>query len=108
LLTSASAFAGGACCPAGAKAKATAAVKQECVVDGAVAKLNLTDEQKAKLTALKEECDKAGCTEASHTKMQEGIKAVLTPAQYSEFEAACKKADKASCPFMGGEKKTKS
>jgi hypothetical protein len=81
-------FAGGeGGCTHGAKAEG----KASC--GDMFSKLNLTDEQKTKLTALKAQCDGTKCTEAAHTKFMTGVKGILTADQYKQFEVQCK----ASC-----------
>src|SRR5438093_8774845 len=86
---SAAAYAGGDCCP-GAKAGAS-----DC--GAAFASLNLSDEQKSKIAALKQECDKEGCSEAALEKFTKGLADILTPEQLAQFKAACeKKQDAAS------------
>jgi Spy/CpxP family protein refolding chaperone len=91
----ASVYAGGACCAAG-KDKKTASAKADCF-----AKLNLTDEQKAKLATLKAECDKTECTQTSHEKFMSGVKEILTAEQLTAWQADCEKMGKsgAQCPY---------
>ncbi len=67
------------------------------------AKLNLTDEQKAKITALREECAKAGATKDACEKCMKSIESVLTPEQLTQWKAACEKAKAGgACPVSGG------
>src|SRR6266853_1088425 len=66
--------------------------KMACTVS--LASLNLTSDQKTKMDAVIEEHHKAGCTEASEAKYMESAKSILTPEQYTKFEAQCKKGDK--------------
>lgn len=89
--------AGGGCCP-GKQANTASAVgpaaKQGC---GAfLAKLNLTEDQQAKVAALKEQCDKGGCTAENHAKFMEELKGILTAEQLAECRAICEKAQ--ACP----------
>ena len=96
-LGAASVYAGGGCCAAG---KAKSEAKAGRCAD-MFAKYNLTDEQKTKFAALEAECDKTGCTEASHAKMMSGAKEILTPEQYSQWQADCDKAKAGGqCPYM--------
>ena len=83
----ASVFAGEGGCTHGAKAEGKASCSDM------FSKLNLTAEQKTKLTALRAECDATKCTEASKAKFMSGVKEILTADQYKQFEAQCK----ASC-----------
>jgi Spy/CpxP family protein refolding chaperone len=105
-LGAASVFAGGACCAAGKDKKISAKADGKAGCGDVFAKLNLTDEQKTKLAALKAECDKEGCSEASHTKFMKGMKEILTAEQLALCESECKKETKSGCPYMKGEKKS--
>ena len=83
LLAASPAFAGDmACC-------ATKAGKMEC--SQIYAKLNLTPEQKTKLDALQQTCEKAGCTQDSMQKFFAEAKGVLSPEQYAQLKAGCSK-----------------
>ena len=53
------------------------------------AKLDLTAEQKTKMEKLAAECDKAGCTKESMTKMEASAKGILSEKQFSAWKAAC-------------------
>jgi Spy/CpxP family protein refolding chaperone len=96
-----SAFAGEGCCAA---AKAKAEAKAGC--GDMFAKLNLTDEQKAKVAALKKDCDETKCTEAARAKFMAGLKEILTPEQLAQCEAQCKKAGASGCPMKAAEAST--
>jgi len=72
-----------ACCAHGKTAK-----KEFC---SSYAKLNLSTEQKSKLTALQDECMKAGCTEESRAKFLKGAKKFLSKDQYAQLKAECGK-----------------
>jgi hypothetical protein len=76
-------FAEDACCAHGKTAK-----KEFC---SDYAKLNLTTEQKTKLTALQDDCMKAGCTEESRAKFLKGAKKFLSKDQYAQLKAECGK-----------------
>jgi Spy/CpxP family protein refolding chaperone len=86
-------YAGDGCCAAG-KAKAGGASEM-------FGKLSLTADQKAKLTALQDECMKGKCTETAHEKFTKGVKEILTPEQYAQWKSDCDKAAKGgTCPYM--------
>jgi hypothetical protein len=74
-------FAEDACCAHGKTAK-----KEFC---SDYAKLNLNREQKAKLTALQDDCMKAGCTDESREKFLKGAKKFLSKDQYAQLKAEC-------------------
>ena len=74
-------------------------------------KLNLTDEQKAKVESLKADCGRATSTSERHQIFNEGLEKILTPDQLTQFKAQCDAAKaKASgeCPFMKSAKANKS
>jgi Spy/CpxP family protein refolding chaperone len=66
----------------------------------ALEKLNLTDEQKAKIADLKKECAKATSKAECQKTCAAGLEKILTPEQFKEWQAACQPAQ---CP-MGGKK----
>lgn len=105
LFGSAAVYAGPGCCASKAKA---AQAKGDCM--GSFAGLQLSDEQKTKLAAVSAECAKSGCSEAAHAKCMASIKEILTPEQFSKWEAQCRKMQKSgTCPYAGNQKpKTKS
>jgi Spy/CpxP family protein refolding chaperone len=78
--------AGEGCCAAG---KAKAQVKAGSCLD-TFSGINLSEEQKAKLVALEKDCAAAKCTDESRAKFMKGAKEVLTPEQFTQWEAACK------------------
>lgn len=82
-------------CP-GDKAKAEAPAK--CAGTAALGKLNLTDEQKAKVADLQKECAKATSKAECRQKCAEGLKSILSDEQYKQWEAACQPAQ---CPMSG-------
>jgi Spy/CpxP family protein refolding chaperone len=55
-----------------------------------VADLKLTAEQQTKMDAVMAEHHKAGCSEASETKLMKEAEGILTPEQYAKFKAECK------------------
>ena len=90
--------AGDGCC---SKKDAKTNIEKKAGCGDMFSKLNLTDDQKTKLAALREECDKTGCTQTSHGKFMEGVKSILTPDQLTQWKADCEKARQgASCPYM--------
>ncbi len=101
IVGAASVYAGGACCAAG-KAKAKDEAKSEACTD-MMSKLNLTDDQKTKITALKEECKKATSTSECHAMMSTGLERILTTEQQAQWKAECSKAAK-SCEMKADKK----
>ncbi len=95
-------YADGACCAGhGDSAKGDKAM----TCNDTFSKLNLTEDQKSKLAALKADCMKTGCTPESRDKFMKGLKQILTADQYSQFQSACEKAAKAGCPMAQTEAK---
>ena len=85
MLAASSAFAGDhACCAKGA----ASANSTECIN---LASLNLTPDQKTKIEAWQAECMKAGCTKESRQTFLSHAKGVLSPQQFTELKAQCKK-----------------
>ncbi|MBI5683814.1 MAG: hypothetical protein HZC54_01915 [Verrucomicrobia bacterium] len=92
---------GGGCssCPKSAGAKSCPLAGKTDVLG----KLNLSEEQKAKVAALREECDKAGRTPEACAKCMKGIESVLTPEQLTVWKAACEKTKQSGgCPVSAG------
>ncbi len=71
---------------------ANASGKMEC--SAIYAKMKLAPEQKTKLDAFQERCEKDGCTEGSMKKFLAEAKGVLSPEQYSQLKAECSKMEK--------------
>ncbi|HEY3661517.1 MAG TPA: hypothetical protein VGL24_00010 [Chthoniobacterales bacterium] len=71
---------------------ANASGKMEC--SAIYAKMKLTPEQKTKLDAFQQRCEKDGCTEGSMKKFLAEAKGVLSPEQYSQLKAECRKMEK--------------
>lgn len=95
------AFAGGACCASKDGAKDAKTDKSVGCSGETLSKLNLTDEQKKKVEALKAECTKdGGCSEGNHAKFMKGLKEILTADQLAQCKAACEKDGKSGCPMM--------
>jgi len=85
MLAASSAFAGDrACCVKGA----ANAHSMECIN---LASLNLTPDQKTKIEAWQAECMKAGCTKGSRQTFLSHAKGILSPQQFAELKAQCKK-----------------
>ena len=85
MLTGSSAFAGDkACC-----AKSAANTHSVACVN--LASLNLTSNQKGKIEAWQAECMKAGCTKQSRETFLTHAKGILSPQQFAELKAQCKK-----------------
>jgi hypothetical protein len=85
MLTASGAFAGDkACCAKGvANSHSMACVN--------LASLNLTPDQKAKIEAWQAECMKAGCTKESRQTFLTHAKGILSPDQFAQLKAQCKK-----------------
>ena len=97
LIGTASVYADGGCCAAG---KAKMGAKRAACGD-MFSKLNLTDVQKAKVAALKDECLKATSTSERHQMMAKGMQDILTPQQFAQWKAMCDTGMKSgACPAM--------
>ena len=82
-------FAGGkACC-----AKSASNQKVACAD---FASLNVTADQKSKLTTWQSECMKAGCTKESRAKFLRQAKGILSADQYAKLKEQCEKSGKKS------------
>lgn len=75
-----------ACCASGKTAKKTMCADY--------AKLNLSAEQKTKLTALQERCMRDGCTEKSRAKFLKSAQRILSADQYAQLKGECAKMEK--------------
>ena len=85
MLAASSAFAGDhACC-----AKGTSNAQSMACVN--LASLNLTPDQKTKIETWQAECMKAGCTRESRQTFLGRAKGILSPQQFVELKAQCKK-----------------
>ena len=85
MLAASSASAGDhACCPKGT----SNAQSMACVN---LAALNLTPDQKTKIEAWQAECMKASCTKESRQVFLNRAKGILSPQQFVELKAQCKK-----------------
>ena len=107
ILGAASVYAdGGGCCAAGKMSSKGAACTDM------MGKLNLTDAQKAKIAALKDQTTRAATsTSEAHAMMNKGMAQILTPEQFTQWQSNCEKATKTSsgtgeCPFMKSMKKS--
>ena len=86
MLTASSAFGGDkACCASGVSHSG----KMACAN---LADLNLTADQKAKIEAWQAECMKAGCTKESRQAFLTHAKEILSPEQFAQLKAQCKKS----------------
>jgi hypothetical protein len=86
VFAAASAYAGDkGCCAAHAKNDGKMCMSQT------YAKLNLSNDQKAKLDALHAEYDKAGCTKESMDKFLKSAKGILSKEQYATLKTECTK-----------------
>jgi len=65
--------------------------KGEKMDSASFANLNLTAEQKTKMDALVEKCNKAGCTKESMTEFMKSAEGVLNKEQMASFKATCEK-----------------
>lgn len=88
---SASAWAGGSCCPAGKASKGGA---EASMCSKVTAGLNLTEEQKARLAEIESACQAAGSTPEACAKSREEIRGMLTDDQKAQFDAAWEKMTK--------------
>ena len=99
LLGTVTVLAGEGCCAGSGTAKpgVNFTANNDCF-----AKLNLTAEQRSKVTDLLADCKSSSCTAAAREKMTAGLKAILTAAQYTQWTTACdqtKAAKGGTCPF---------
>ena len=111
LVGAASVYAGDGCCAAG-KMKDSA---KGAACGDMFSKLKLTDEQKAKVTTLKEQCNRATSTSECRDIMAKGMEQILTPEQFAQWKANCDRAMKSGacssmkssgCPFMKSAQKS--
>jgi Spy/CpxP family protein refolding chaperone len=105
LIGTAAVYAGGSgCCMSGKKGATSGGSCSEMF-----SKLNLTDAQKAKLDALKDECKRATSTSEAHAAFSAGLEKILTPEQLAQFKAQCDAAKAKAggeCPYSKGMKKS--
>jgi Spy/CpxP family protein refolding chaperone len=94
-------YAGSGCCAAG---KAMSDGKG-CPLSDITSKLDLTDEQKTKVAALKTECKRASSTSECKTIMSDGLSKILTAEQFAQWKADCDKVKgSGECPYGKGHK----
>jgi hypothetical protein len=86
MLMGSSAFAGDKACCSNGVSKANL---MGCVN---LATLNLTADQKTKIEAWQAECIKAGCTTESRQTFLGHAQEILSPDQFAQLKAQCKKA----------------
>jgi len=92
----AGAFADSGCCAGMSKSGAKGAACGDMF-----SKLNLTDEQKAKIDVLKQSCLKATSTSEFHAMFNSGLEKILTPDQLAQWGTHSDKAkESGGCPFM--------
>jgi Spy/CpxP family protein refolding chaperone len=97
LIGTASVYADGGCC-AGGKAKMSA---NGAACSDMYSKLKLTEEQKAKVATLKDDCLKATSTSERHAMMTKGMEKILTPEQFAQWKSTCDEGMKSgACPAM--------
>ena len=99
VLGTVAAWAGDGCCAGGGAAKPNVnfTANNDCF-----AKLGLTAEQRTKVTDLLADCKASGCNVTAREKMTVGLKAILTPDQFTQWTSACDQAKAtpgAKCPF---------
>ncbi len=90
-------------CPAGAKAEG----KGKACCEGVFSKLNLTDDQKAKIAAVQEGCKGTSCPVTRKQKMETELKNILTPEQFKQWQDACTEATAKGACSAGGKAKGK-
>ena len=88
-MSAASVYAGEGCCAGMSKSSAKGAACGDMF-----SKLNLTDAQKAKVEALKEQCNRATSTSERREMMAKGMQNILTPEQLTQCQSSCDKAMK--------------
>jgi Spy/CpxP family protein refolding chaperone len=88
-------------CPGDKPAAAAAGTAgAKCLGSDIVSKLNLTDDQKAKVEATRQQCDKAATPEECRKICTEGMAKILTPEQLKQWnEATADCTGKGKCPF---------
>jgi Spy/CpxP family protein refolding chaperone len=85
MIAASSSFAGDqACCAKGAANPHAMACMN-------LASLNLTPDQKTKIEAWQTECMKAGCTKEGRQTFLNRAKEILSPEQFAQLKAQCKK-----------------
>ena len=97
-------FAEAGCCAGGDDAKPSVnfTANNDCF-----AKLNLSADQRSKVTDLLAACKSGNCTVTAREKMAAGLKAILTPEQYAQWTAAgdqTKAAQGGKCPLTSKSK----
>ena len=96
--SAASVLAGEGCCAGMSKSSAKGGACGDML-----SKLNLTPEQKTKVSALTEDCHKATSTSEFHAMFNAGLEKILTPEQLAQWKTQSDKAMKSTsgeCPFM--------
>jgi hypothetical protein len=94
VMSAAAVYAGEGCC-SGMSAKGAS-----CSGD-MFSKLNLTPDQKAKVSTLMADCHRATSTSEFHQLFSSGMEKILTPDQLAQWKAMGDKAAKGGgCPYM--------
>jgi len=83
-------WAGGACCPASKSDKSASKKYSSCTK--ALKGIELSDEQKAQISAIEAECEAEGMTAEACAKSMDKIRAVLTDEQKASYDEACGKS----------------
>lgn len=84
-----------------AAANGADAAATKCLGSDIVSKLNLTDDQKTKIEATRQQCAKAATPEECKKVCTEGMEKILTPEQFKQWSAATADCTgKGKCPFM--------
>lgn len=95
MVGAAAVYAGDGCCAGMSKSAKGAACSDM------LSKLKLTDEQKARVETLKEQCHTATSTSERREMMTKGMESILTPDQFAQWKSACDKAmSSGACPAM--------
>jgi Spy/CpxP family protein refolding chaperone len=91
VMGTASAWAGGSCCPS-KKSKSDDAAKSGAwgACDSALSSLELTADQKAKIFDIQQSCKKDGCSKEACKKSMGEIRDVLTPEQQAKWDESMK------------------
>jgi hypothetical protein len=88
-------------CDAHADKSAKVEAKAKCAGSDCLAKLDLTDDQKAKIAEASKECAKATSKEECRKICATNYEKILTADQYKQWQAAMAEgaSEKGGCPF---------
>ena len=98
VLSGSAVMAGSGCCGM-SKAPATCSLSTKTDCSEAWKDMNLSDEQKAKLSEAKAECEKSGYSEEARQKCMKVMESVLTPEQFEQCKASCIQKGVSRCPM---------